>query len=231
MENARLLRQLRDGSDPFKLPKTLFIKTFRLNAETTLQLIDKILLSNPNLEPKNTLGIPFHLKFLAALHFFGHGNYQKPTADNRLFAMSQSSVSRSISIVTKELVKLAEVFIKFPTTNEEIASTKMHFLSKLRMPGIIGAIDGCHIAIQQPSAKKNGYLYYNRKRYYSLNMLAVCDANMRITYADASFPGSVHDSAIWSMSDLKSHIQRQHITGNRMEVINYFLFILCFELI
>lgn len=124
-------------------------------------------------------------------------------------------MSRSIDVVTKELNKLASCFIKFPQTNEEIAKTKVDFVRKLRLPGIIGAIDGCHIAIKQPKSRENGYLYYNRKRFYSLNMLAVCDANLRITYADANYPGSVHDSAIWSTSDLKSLVQR-NCTGKHI---------------
>lgn len=35
---------------------------------------------------------------------------------------------------------------------------------------------------------------------------------MRITYANARFPGSVHDSAIWLVSELRNHLRTQFST-------------------
>lgn len=129
--------------------------------------------------------------------------------------MSQSSLSRCIKVVTTELCKLAATYIRFPQTHAEIVATKVDFHRKLGLPGIIGALDGCHIPIQQPSHVINGHLYYNRKRFCSLNVLAACDANLRFTYIDANFPGSVHDSAIWTTSDLRAHMHQNHNTGKQ----------------
>lgn len=107
-------------------------------------------------------------------------------------------MSRSIAIVTDELLKLAGEYIRFPATAAEVATAKADFWSHLQMPGILGAIDGTHIAIVKP--KEDGHLYFNRKAHYSLNVLAVCDANLVFVFADANYPGSVHDSAIWQMT-------------------------------
>lgn len=77
---------------------------------------------------------------------------------------------------------------------------------KYNMPNIIGVIDGTHIPIIAPpenNPETPGHLYVNRKGYHSLNVLAITDANCKIIYADARFPGSVHDSAIWMVSPIR----------------------------
>lgn len=193
-------------SNTFGVSDNQFIKTYRLDRASALDLIDELIGLNVELNPPYCSGIPFALIFLAVLNFFSHGCYHTPTSMNRFFPMSQSSVSRSLKSVTDELNKLGGKYIKFPKNREEIASAKLDFMVKLQMPGIIGALDGCHIALFHPPAVSNGYLYFNRKRFYSINTLFVCDANLRISYVNANFPGSVHDSAVWSTSEINSVI-------------------------
>ena len=97
---------------------------------------------------------------------------------------------------------MAPTVIKFPNSGANQITTKKQFYTKFGLPGIIGAIDGVHIAIQAPPStdlQNPGYLYRNRKVYHSINAMVVCDANLRITYLDANFPGSVHDSAVWQV--------------------------------
>lgn len=149
-------------SNPFGVSDNQFIKTYRLERDSPLDLIDELIGLNVELNPPYCSGIPFALKFLAVLNFFSHGCYQTPTSMNRFFPMSQSSVSRSLKTVTDELNKLGGKYIKFSKNREEIASAKLDFMVKLQMPGIIGALDGCHIALFQPPAVSNGYLYFNR---------------------------------------------------------------------
>lgn len=60
---------------------------------------------------------------------------------------------------------------------------------------IIGVVDGTHIGLKRPSLY--GYAYYNRKGHTTLNVMAVSDAAGRITYLNADWPGSVHDSTVW----------------------------------
>ena len=43
-----------------------------------------------------------------------------------------------------------------------------------QFPHVIGTIDGRHIRIQ--AASKNGNLYHNYKVFFSLQLLAICDA-------------------------------------------------------
>ena len=85
------------------------------------------------------------------------------------------------------------------------------------MPGIVAAVDGFHIAIHGPPILDElypGNLYINRKGYHSLNVLVAGSADLKIVFADAKYPGSVHDSAVWQTSSLKIHIQNVYTNSN-----------------
>lgn len=188
--------------------ETQFQRLFRLSRIVAAELIEEMLAGNPSLNAyRYSNAIPFQTRFLAVLNFFANGSYQKPTAENRWFSQSQSSMSVSLHIVLNEMMKLRKKYIRFPSTPQEISRVKLNFLEKLGMSGILCAIDGTHVAIIKPPEAENGYVYYNRKHFYSINALAACDADMKFVFVDAQYPGSVHDSAVWQMARLESLIK------------------------
>lgn len=63
-------------------------------------------------------------------------------------------------------------------------------------PGVIGAVDGCHIQISKPAEYANSYI--NRHGYYSINLQGICDTERRFTDVFAGCCGSVHDSTVIS---------------------------------
>jgi len=48
------------------------------------------------------------------------------------------------------------------------------FYNRSKMPGIVGAIDCTHIAIQSPGSH-DAEIYRNRKGFFSINVHLVCD--------------------------------------------------------
>ena len=60
----------------------------------------------------------------------------------------------------------------------------------------IGAIDGTHIPVTVPANQK--VMHMNRHGYTSENVMAVCDFDMRFTFVVTGWPGSVHDTRVWS---------------------------------
>ena len=77
---------------------------------------------------------------------------------------------------------------------------KQHFHDIAGFPHVIGAIDGTLISIKAP--KTDEHRYVSRKGGHSLNILAICDADLMITYIVAKYPGATNDSFIWMVSNL-----------------------------
>jgi len=84
-----------------------------------------------------------------------------------------------------------------PTTEHwlEISNT---FYSKTNFPNCLGAVDGKHIRIQNP--KNTGSLFFNYKKYFSIILMAVVDANLSFVYIDVGSYGKESDSNIFKQS-------------------------------
>lgn len=146
--NRIQLRALRDASNPFQLPENTFRQTFVLTPNLALDLIDQLKSwdSSNNFESEEV--IPFHLKVLSTLHFYGKGSYQVSVGRNNMCNMSQPTVSRCISYISGLIDDhLADQFIKFPTSEDEKRSISAGFQEQFDLNNIIGSIDCTHIAI------------------------------------------------------------------------------------
>lgn len=78
----------------------------------------------------------------------------------------------------------------------------------LGIPGIIGAIDGCHIAIKAPP--HNAIDYYNRNNYHSIILQGVCDDKKAFINIFVGSPGRVHDARVFRTSQLYEQLN-QHV--------------------
>lgn len=84
----------------------------------------------------------------------------------------------------------------FPELNEERwLEIAKGFNENANYPNCVGAIDGKHIRVIKPS--DSGSLYYNYKKYFSIVLLAVCDADYKFTYIDVGAFGKCSDSSIY----------------------------------
>lgn len=116
-------------------------------------------------------------------------------------------VSRYISKYTNLIVNhLAAKYIRFQQTADEMAQTKARFLDKYNIPGVIGIIDGTHVAISAVNHHVEN-AFVNRKGLHSINVQIVCDDRMLITNINARYPGSTHDSYIFLTSQLHAFLQ------------------------
>lgn len=76
-------------------------------------------------------------------------------------------------------------------------------------PHCIGAIDGKHIRIVQPS--HSGSMFYNYKGYFSIVLLGMCDADYKFTYVDVGAYGKSSDSGIFKNSSLYEKLNKESL--------------------
>ena len=97
----------------------------------------------------------------------------------------------------------------------------MIFEDTWNMPHVIGAIDGKHVRIKCP--KNTGSLYHNCKGFFSLVLLAICDANYCFTLFDVGQYGSNNDSGVLIHSNIHSRPQPESVEGCDFNPLPYFL--------
>ncbi|XP_072025329.1 putative nuclease HARBI1 [Amphiura filiformis] len=90
--------------------------------------------------------------------------------------------------------------VPFPTTPQEWKKISEEFKAKTQFPNCLGAIDGKHVKLQAPPLA--GSTYYNYKHFHSLNLMAVCDANLCFTFVDIGSPGRNSDGGVFAQTAL-----------------------------
>ncbi|XP_060844013.1 uncharacterized protein LOC132923991 [Rhopalosiphum padi] len=71
-------------------------------------------------------------------------------------------------------------------------------ISKTNFPNCLGAIDGKHVRCKNP--ENSGSLLYNYKKYFSIILMAVVDANLNFIYIDVGAYGREADSSVFRQS-------------------------------
>lgn len=73
----------------------------------------------------------------------------------------------------------------------------------------LGAMDGKHIAIKQPS--NSGAYYYNYKSYYSVVLFAIVNANYEFMYVHTGTNGRVSDGGVLQETDFYEKLQNKQL--------------------
>lgn len=137
---------------------------------------------------------------LMFLWYIGNLESFRSMADR--FGISKGSFHASIKRVSSALLEILPEVVKWPETPAEINETSQHFGDNSEFQNIIGAVDGSHIQIKAPKQQPHAYNYFNRKKFYSIFLLACCNAKMEFTYVWTGNPGSTHDATVLRSSDL-----------------------------
>ncbi|XP_055902385.1 putative nuclease HARBI1 [Eupeodes corollae] len=203
---------LRDAFNPFELDDKVFKKNFRLNKAAFKYILEEL---DQELDPcVFSCSISPISRLAAVLRFIAEGGYQHGVGKDFEIGMAQSTFSTNLKIVLNILKRrLCPVWIKLETTEVEKRQAKFDFYSKAGFPGTIMCVDGTHVKIIAPAEEK--FLYFNRKGYFSINAMVICDNKMRVKFIDARYPGSNHDSHVWNLSSAKTHFERKFREGER----------------
>ena len=79
------------------------------------------------------------------------------------------------------------------------------FFEKQGFLQCLGAVDGTHIAIKQPSENSTDYI--NRKDRYSLNIRAVADHKYCFIDVSTKWPGYVNGARVYSNSSINTKLR------------------------
>ena len=134
-----------------------------------------------------------------ALRYLATGSSQQTLSYS--FRVGRITVSNIVRAVCEAIYHvLAPIYLKPPTSADEWGRISNDFESLWNMPHVIGAIDGKHIAIDCP--KRTGSQYHNYQGFFSLVLLAICDARYTFTMADVGQYGSNNDSGVLLNSEM-----------------------------
>lgn len=189
------------------IPGDYFRRQLRFNRNTFSVLLNIL---RPRLTRQNT-----HLhdcvtpeKLLAmGLYRLAHGNSYITIGPN--FNVGKSTVIEAVQDVVEALCDLKNEYIKFPSTNREILTTRETFNDLTDLPNVVGAIDGTHIKIKTPKESRPDY--FSRLQQHDVVVQVVADREKRFLDVAAGFPGSMHDSRVLRNSSLYRRITNNEL--------------------
>lgn len=139
---------------------------------------------------------------------------------SQLFDVSESSIISARRQVCKAtLEEVVPLHIGWPNREEmaDIAST-IDMTGQHHFPGVVGFLDGSHIPIAKPIINPDNY--YNRKKFHSVILQAVCREDLRFTDIAVGCPGRMHDaralknSSLWDTGHGKTMQSQFHILAD-----------------
>lgn len=108
----------------------------------------------------------------------------------------------------------SKVYLATIYTTNGIGACFLIFWSLHCMPQCLGAVDGTHIDIRQPTSD-----YINRKWRFSLEVQAVCDYKFRFMDVVVKWPGRAHNARVLANSKLVDYFRTGHIPAWRKRIV------------
>ncbi|CAI6367790.1 unnamed protein product [Macrosiphum euphorbiae] len=170
-------RFFRDRSNPLEdFDDFDFKSRFRLSKETFVFLLH--LIGNDLRRSTNrSFAISPEIQILVTLRYYATGTFQAVIGDH--VHVHKSTICRTIKRVSLAIGRLRPHFINMPRDAEEIQKVQTGFFRLKGFPRVVGAVDCTHIRIQSPNSNI-GERFRNRKGYFSFNVQAICDSNLKI---------------------------------------------------
>ncbi|XP_001183009.2 uncharacterized protein LOC753666 [Strongylocentrotus purpuratus] len=145
------------------------------------------------------------LKLAITLRFLATGNSYRFLAYD--FRVAHNSISTFVPEVCSDIYEeYKEEMFNMPSTQDEWKAVARRFGTRWNFHHCCGAIDGKHIAIKKPN--KSGSLYYNYyKRFCSVVLLAIVDANYSFLWCKVGANGSSSDAGVFNESTLRGALE------------------------
>ena len=187
-----LMRELA-GENP-----ELYANFMRIDEELFNEIVEKV---RPYLQRQTVVRAPLEvgLRVAITLRFLATGDSYHSLG--YAFRVAHNTISILVPETCRAIVRSFGEVVKLPTTPEEWKAVAHSFEEKWNFPHAIGAIDGKHVRIKNPALA--GSMYFNYKKFYSMVLLALVDANYNFMYADIGACGSESDGGVFAHTRLK----------------------------
>ncbi|KAJ8685513.1 hypothetical protein QAD02_021306 [Eretmocerus hayati] len=153
------------------------------------------------------------LRLAAVLSYLVHSSSARKTAWS--FYIGESTMYKLIPEVCKAIhLGLKDHYLKFPSTNEEWLEISNGFLYIFDFPNCIGALDGKHFRMKRPP--HSGSWFWNFKKFYSIVLMAVCDAKRVFKWRLSLSTGSSNETTTFRSTNLG-----RALDGNDIPIIDY----------
>ena len=126
------------------------------------------------------------------------------------FRIGRQTISKIIPETCQAIFDaLSEAYLKSPACPEDWRKIASDFFQLWNMPHVISALDGKHVRIRCPY--NSGSLYHNYKGFFSIVLLACCDAKYCFTMFDIGQYGSNNDSGVLLRSEIGQKFTAQQM--------------------
>ena len=152
------------------------------------------------------------LQVLIALDVLAHGSYAQKVASR--YHVGKSSVDRVVKRFCAAVNTCLASEMRWPS-EAALRDIKESFYRIANMPGVVGLVDGMLVKIQKPPGRCQDYMC--RKNYYAINCVVCAGPDNIIYAANASWPGSVHDTRALEGSGFTQRLmqtQHGHVLGD-----------------
>ncbi|CAF4890821.1 unnamed protein product [Pieris macdunnoughi] len=193
-ERSASSRRLKRVNYMQSLDDAEFTFRFRLSKPAVETLLTRLMPFVRVTSTRNHGVSPLH-QMLLTLRFYALGTMLISVAD--FVGVSKSTAGRIVRDISSAIAHLYDEYIFVHQQSVE------KFYQIARFPCVFAAVDCTHIRIQSPSVII-GEEFRNRKGYFSFNVQAICDADLRFMNVVARWPGSTHDATIFNNSVLRA---------------------------
>lgn len=131
------------------------------------------------------------------LEYLGHGTSYRNLASH--YMCSQDTVGRAVNAFVDSVNSANIGRVVFPPINPQACIDAN--AEVCGFPQVLGCIDGSHFLLKT-APRVNPMAFYNRKKTYSLNVLAIAEADLNISFVFTNFGGRSNDGYILKSSPL-----------------------------
>ena len=158
-------------------------------------------------------------RLVITLRFLACGEDQQTLSLS--FRIDKSTASMIIAETTEAIYSsLRDEYLRVPCSSQAWLQISKDFENTWNFPHCIGVLDGKHIRIQ--CQRLSGSRYNNCKGYFSIVLLAVCDAKYCFTLFDLRKYGSNNDSGVLMKSRMSELFENEKLNIPSASHINNF---------